>query len=286
MIDLLVGHSSFYLRNGWIKKCVEYVEENKNENIFSKSNIGAIDKLGIGSVMVQSLKFWMTMLDILKKEKKEFHLKREIKYILEKDPYLENKNTLWLLHTYIMERDEKNENPVLWNLFIRNKKNSLFTEEEARDILNVFYKEKNEAISERSVKDSINVFIKIYYKEVDIKNDPEDNLYSPFLKLNYLLKSEKNQYYFRNIESNEIAEEIIFYLLKRRLKIFKQISIIDSYNYINGIIKMRINEYEKLILKLENREFLFVDRAAGLQNINLTKEILEKDIIQLILERE
>ncbi|WP_407535613.1 DUF4007 family protein [Cetobacterium somerae] len=107
MVDLLVGHSSFYLRNGWIKKCVEYVEENKNENIFSKSNIEAIDKLGIGSVMVQSLKFWMTMLDILKKEKKEFHLKREIKYILEKDPYLENKNTLWLLHTYIMERDEK-----------------------------------------------------------------------------------------------------------------------------------------------------------------------------------
>ena len=286
MIDLLVGHSSFYLRNGWIKKCVEYVEENKNENIFSKSNIGAIDKLGIGSVMVQSLKFWMTMLDILKKEKKEFHLKREIKYILEKDPYLKNKNTLWLLHTYIMERDEKKENPVLLNLFIRNKKNSLFTEEEARDILNIFYKEKNEVISERSVKDSINVFIKTYYKEVDIKNDPEDNLYSPFLKLNYLLKNEKNQYYFRNIESNEIAEEIIFYLLKRRLKIFKQISIIDSYNYINGIIKMRINEYEKLILKLENREFLFVDRAAGLQNINLTKEILEKDIIQLILERE
>ncbi|WP_407536282.1 DUF4007 family protein [Cetobacterium somerae] len=169
---------------------------------------------------------------------------------------------------------------------MRNKKNSLFTEEEARDVLNIFYKEKNEVISERSVKDSINVFIKTYYKEVDIKNDPEDNLYSPFLKLNYLLKNEKNQYYFRNIESNEIAEEIIFYLLKRRLKIFKQISIIDSYNYINGIIKMRINEYEKLILKLENREFLFVDRAAGLQNINLTKEILEKDIIQLILERE
>ena len=286
MVDLLVGHSSFYLRNGWIKKCVEYVEENKNENIFSKSNIEAIDKLGIGSVMVQSLKFWMTMLDILKKEKKEFHLKIEIKYILEKDPYLENKNTIWLLHTYIMERDEKKENPVLWNLVIRNKKNSLVTEEEARDILNIFYKEKNEVISERSVKDSINVFIKTYYKEVDIKNDPEDNLYSPFLKLNYLLKNEKNQYYFRNIESNEIAEEIIFYLLKRRLKIFKQISIIDSYNYINGIIKMRINEYEKLILKLENREFLFVDRAAGLQNINLTKEILEKDIIELILERE
>ena len=60
----------------------------------------------------------------------------------------------------------------------------------------------------------------------------------------------------------------------------------DSYSYINGIIKMRINEYEKLISKLENREFLFVDRAAGLQNINLIKDISEKEIIQLIMERE
>lgn len=60
----------------------------------------------------------------------------------------------------------------------------------------------------------------------------------------------------------------------------------DSYSYINGIIKMRINEYEKLISKLENREFLFVDRAAGLQNINIIKDISEKEIIQLIMERE
>ena len=49
---------------------------------------------------------------------------------------------------------------------------------------------------------------------------------------------------------------------------------------------MRISDYEKLISKLENRDFLFVDRAAGLQNINIIKEISEKEIIQLILERE
>ena len=36
MVNLLVGHSSFYLRNGWIKKGVEYVQKNKDENIFSK----------------------------------------------------------------------------------------------------------------------------------------------------------------------------------------------------------------------------------------------------------
>ncbi|MGL5638785.1 MAG: DUF4007 family protein [Cetobacterium sp.] len=286
MADLLVGHSSFYLRSGWLKKGVEYVSENKSENIFSKSNIEAIDKMGIGSVMVQSLKFWMTMLDILGKKNKEFYLKRDIKKILEKDPYLENKNILWLLHTYIMDRDNKEENPVLWNLFIRNKKNGVFTEDEGRDILTIFYKEKAETISERSVKDSISVFIKMYYKELETKSDPEDNLHSPFTKLEYLLKNENNQFYFRNIEHSEVAEEIIYYLLKKRMRIFNQISVMDSYSYINGIIKMKINEYEKIISKLENREFLFVDRAAGLQNINMIKDISDRDIIQLILERE
>ncbi|MCI7188227.1 MAG: DUF4007 family protein [Fusobacterium mortiferum] len=285
MGNLLVGHSSFYLRNGWVKKGVEYVQKNKDENIFSKNNIKAIDELGIGSVMVQSLKFWLIMLDIIGKKDKELYLKREIEYILKMDPYLQKINTLWLLHTYIMEREKKDENPVLWNLFIKNTKNSVFTEEEARDILALFYKEEKEVVSERSIRDSISVFIKTYYKDIDLKVDPEDNLFSPFIKLNYLQKNENGKYYFRDIYNTEIAEELIFFLLKRIVK-DKQISIMDSYSYINGIIKMRINEYEKLISKLENREFLFVDRAAGLQNINLIKDISEKEIIQLIMERE
>lgn len=285
MTDLLVGHSSFYLRNGWLKKGIEYILKNNSEDIFSKSNIKAIDELGIGSVMVQSLRFWLIMLDIIEKKEKKYYLKREIEYILKKDPYLQKIDTLWLLHTYIMERDKNEENPILWNLFIGNKKNRVFTEEEARNILIDFYKEKSEKISERSVKDSVNVFIKTYYKDIDLKEDPEDNLFSPFIKLNYLLKNEEGKYYFRNIDNNEIAEEIIFFLLKRKVT-NKQISIIESYDFINGIIKMRINEYEKIISKLENREFVFVDRTAGLQNINLIKDLSEREIIELIMERE
>lgn len=285
MEDILVGHGSFYLRSGWVKKGVEYVNVDNSEDIFSKNNIKAVDELGIGSVMVQSLKFWLFVLDIITKENKTFKLKREIEYILEKDPYLQRKDTLWLLHTYIMERDNRKENPVLWSLFIKNKRNTVFTEEEARDILTMYYKEKNEVVSERSIRDSVNVFIKTYYKKKDLKEDPEDNLFSPFIKLEYLIQNEKEQYYFRNIESEEIAEEIILLLLKRRIE-GNQISIIDSYNYINGIIKMRINEYEKLISKLENRDFIFVDRAAGLQNINIIKDISEKEIIYLVMERE
>ena len=285
MVNILVGHSSFYLRSGWLKKGIEYIENNRSENIFSKNNIEAIDNLGIGSVMVQSLKFWLFILDVIEKDGNGFKLKREIDIILKEDPYLQKNNTLWLLHVYIMERDNSEENVVLWNLFIKNKKNSIFSEEEAKKILIDFYASKKEKISERSVKDSINVFIKMYFKNTENKEDPEDNLFSPFIKLNYLLKNENGKYYFRNIDSTEIAEEIVYFLLKRKAK-NKQISISDSYNYVNEIIKMRRIEYEKLITKLENKNFIFVDRAAGLQNINIIKNISEKDIIQLIMERE
>lgn len=289
MSNILIGHSSFYLRSGWLKKGVEYVLKDNKEYIFSKNNILAIDYLGIGSVMVQSLKFWMNTLDILEKENKEYKLKREIVTILKYDPYLQKTNTLWLLHIYIMERDNRNENPVLWNLLIRRKKYNVFSEKDIKEAVENYYKEIEEKISERSLKDSISVFIKLYYKtEEGDNNNPEDNLYSPFIKLNYLNKTEENKYYFRNIDSEELAEEIIFYLLKRELLNLKktQITIIDSYNYINGIISMRTIEYNKIINKLENRDFISVDRAGGLQNIIIKQDISEKKLIEMILERE
>lgn len=288
MSNILVGHSSFYLRNNWLKKGVEYVSTNNQENVFSKNNIDAIDYLGIGSVMVQSLRFWMNTLDILTKDGKEYKLKREILEILKEDPYLQSSGTLWLLHTYIMDRDNKNEKPVLWDLLIKEKKQTVFSEEDIKESLISFYKKNNEVISDRSLKDSISVFIKLYYRDENEKIEPEDNLYSPFTKLNYLNKNEEGKYYFRNINHDEISEEIIFLLLKRELinSNKSQITISDFYNYINGIINMTFTEYNKIISKLENRDFITVDRAAGLQNINIIQSIKEKELIKMILERE
>ncbi|WP_426709758.1 DUF4007 family protein [Cetobacterium sp. SF1] len=288
MKNILTGHSSFYLRTGWIKKGIEYVKFDNKENIFSKSNIGAIDFLGIGSVMVQSLKFWLELLDIIEKKDKEYFPKRYIEEILEHDPYLENKNILWLLHIYIMERDSKEEKAVLWNLLLENKKINAFTEENARKILEIYLKENNLGVSERTIKDSIGVFIKTYFNEKDNNLDPEDNLFSPFIKLNYLLRNEEGIYYFRNIDGKELSEYIILYLLCRHTNFYekKSITINELYEYVNGIIRMRFLEFTKLLNKLEERGIISLDRAGGLNNIKIVKEIEEKMIFKRILESE
>lgn len=288
MKNMLVGHSSFYLRVGWIKKGIEYIEENNEEYIFSKQNIKAIDFLGIGSVMVQSLKFWLELLDVVYKKDKKYYLNRNIDLIIKKDPYFENLNTLWLLHIYIMERKNKEEIPVLWELFIRNKKINVFTEDNAREILEIYLKENEIGVSERSIKDSISVFIKTYFNQKNKIDDPEDNLYSPFSKLNYLEQNEDKGFYFRNIESNEITEYIIFYLLFLDSYEYEknQININENYQYVNSIIRMKYLEYMKLLNKLENKNYISIDRAAGLNSIKVINKLSEEKIIKRILESE
>lgn len=285
--NIIVGHSSFYLRMGWIKKGIDYLDEDNTENAFSKNNIEAVDKLGIGSVMVQSLKFWLEVLEIIKKEKKEYILIRNIKKILELDPYLQNKNILWLLHSYILEREDKNKVVTLWEFVFNNKININFDEEELITAFKIYLDEKGINISERSLKDTINVFIKTYNSSKKNINDPEENILSPFLKLNYLIKNE-GKYYFRDIEEKEISEYLVLYLLNKKSNFLKmnEINLVDAYSHFNSIIRMKFYNYDKLINKLEKREIISLDRAAGLAIIHMKKILKDEEIIERMVESE
>lgn len=288
MIHILVGHSSFYLREGWIKKGIEHLKVDNSEMAFSKTKIKSIDKLGIGSVMVQSLKFWLNLLDIIKKENKQYIPKRNIEKIISEDPYLQNKNILWLLHSYIFDRDNKDETAILWDIAISSKKVNAFTKDELRVQIDIFFKENGINFSKRSVEDSISVFLKTYYSDIQKEKDPETNLYSPFNRLNYLQKNIKDEYYFRNISNTEISEYLAYYFLYRITEGFKHKAIEKnkSYNFFSSIIKMTHYDYEKLIGKLENKDFISIDRAGGLANIIIKKELTEEEIIDRLLESE
>jgi hypothetical protein len=284
---IFVGHSSFYVREGWLKKGVEYIKKHSEENAFSKTNIDAIDRLGIGSVMVQSLRFWMTSLDILDKDGKSYILKRDIEKILGKDPYLQNENILWLLHIYIMKREKKDQIPILWEILLKSKKINVFTLDMLESQINLYLKENSLSFSKRSIKDSISTFIKTYYTEAD-GEDPENNMYSPFSRLGYLEKNIEGEYFFRNISADKISEYLPYYLLCKlsREQDKSEIQMSELYNEFNSIIRMKYYEYEKLISRLQNRNLISVDRAAGLSNIIIIKKLDESEIVDRLLESE
>jgi hypothetical protein len=284
---ILSGHNSFYLRDGWLHKGYNLIknEEVISSSIFSKSNTDTIDELGLGSMMVQSVRFWMYLLGIIEKKSATTYRVSEIaKKVFEYDPYLQNNNTLWLLHINIFNL--QGEKPILWEgVFEKDSNYNNFSREELDSYMEVYLNEKAVKASKKTLKDCISTFLNMYSSKVDMSLDPEENLHSPFSKLGYLIE-EGDLYRFRNISFKEISEFLIYLVLSRRVK-GEQMQLSEGYKLVNKVIRMSFVDYEKLISKLENRNMLKIDRAAGLENIIFTNlEVSEMEIITEILEGE
>lgn len=290
---IMSGHSSFYVRGSWLNKLFYKVFEqdvNKklDKSFFSRSNLlEAIDVLGIGSKMVESLRYWTDVLEITNKKGDYMELSECAKLIFRLDPYLENKNSLWLLHSNILTKEE--EKVLIWDLVFSNSMGNNFTKESLEKRVELYCMENEIKFSKKTISDSINVFIKTYLKDEKNQLDPEENIVSPFVKLNYL--SENNGIYkIKSIDRKEVSEYLIYYLFLKKLKtmgIVNQITISEGYEYVNNIIKISFLEFEKIIQFLENENYLYIDRAAGLENITIdTKKYSETEIIKKILESE
>lgn len=290
---IISGHSSFYIRENWINKLFYKVYEkdiNKkiDKSFFSKNNLSvAIDTLGVGSKMVESIKYWIDILGIIEKNGDNLELSENSKIIFQLDPYLENLNSLWLLHSNILTK--KNEKVLIWDLVFKNQENNSFSKESLEKKAELFCIENRIKYSKKTLEDTINVFIKTYLKDEKTLNNPEENMVSPFVKLNYL-KQAGGVYKFINVNRESISDYLIYYLLFKKIKnqgLINQLSVIDAYDYVNKIIRISYLDFEKIVQELELQDEIHVDRAAGLQNITLDiKKYLEKDIIKKILESE
>lgn len=290
---IMSGHSSFYIRENWINKLFYKVfEQDVNKKIessfFSKANlINAIDILGVGSKMVESIKFWADFLGILEKKAKSIELSESMKVVFELDPYLQNNNSLWILHSNIFLKEK--EKALVWEKAFSLPEGATFTKESLEKSIELYYIENGSKFSSRMVLDTINVFIKTYYKDSKESVNPEENIVSPFVRLNYL-KEINGEFKFQNIERKDISDYVIYYLLYKKSKkmgIVNQITIKEAYEYVNKIVKMSYLNFEKTIQELEFQNELSVDRAAGLQNITIdTKRYSEKEVVKKILESE
>ena len=237
--------------------------------------------------MVESLKYWLDIFSIVDKKGNILELSECAKIIFELDPYLENKNSLWLLHSNIFTK--KDEKVLIWDLAFSSNSTSTFTKESLEKRAEYYCTENRIKYSKKTLVDTINVFIKTYLKDDKNSLDPEDSIVSPFVKLEYL-KEDKGVYRIKNIERKNISEYLIYYLFIKKLRstgITNQITISEAYDYVNKIIRISYLEFEKIIQTLENEKEICVDRAVGLQNITIdTHRYSEREIIKKILESE
>ncbi|WP_132995103.1 DUF4007 family protein [Sporanaerobacter acetigenes] len=275
-------HGTFYIRNGWISKGINVLDEG-DKTIFSPKNMEeAIDKLGLGQAMVVSLRYWLDAFGITEETRENNEVAKEFtefgRKIKEKDRYLERKGTLWLLHYKLATNKD---NATTWYWFFNKFNQREFDDEIFIQKLGTYISEEGEKpVSENTIRKDYLCLKNTYLYENNInKNENiEDAISSPLRELKLITNSGNNKMYMKNkINIEEIAPEIFYYIVLDRLPTqVNQISLEDltyKENFPGRIFNLNMNDVYDMTNILENKEYIKVNKKYGNNYI----EIFERD---------
>ena len=177
------GHGTFPCRYTWLPKAV--IALKKKPRLFSDVDEAMVD-LGVGKQMVYAIRFWVEAAKVAEKnEKSNFEVTPLGEQLMGADgfdPYLEDSQTLWLIHWNFSTHYE---NPILAWEFLMNS----WQEPEIIPSLVVqdFEKEVGQHDKQRSkvtLKEHFDVFLHTYLPTRGEKGDIlEDNLDCPLIEL-------------------------------------------------------------------------------------------------------
>ena len=285
------GHESFYLREGWIRKGLLAVK--KNPSLFVQKNLtSAIDELGVGSNMVKSIRYWLEFFRLIDKDTKEntYSLTTVAKKLLEKDPYFQNTNTLWILHVLSVQQTVNNEgdvslaNSCVWQIIFADAELSTFNKEKLVANVSTRIKEQDVSYAAATVKSGLATFFNTYHSEKKDAN-PEENIISPLTKLKLITTYEKNLFRFRTISSTEFSPYVIYFILFNQSAETSMIQLEEAFEEVRKCIKIDIKTLRHAIDRLVLDEVVTIDRAAGLNNIRVVEKLSLSSIIDKITKR-
>lgn len=201
------GHESFILRDGWLNKGLRALE--KDKKVFF-ANSGA-DELGVGVNMAKSIRYWLRCAGLSKESKGSIELSTLGNLILEKDPYLENIFSLWLIHCNIAKNQKE---ATTWNLFFQEFDSIEFNPEYLKKEMLQMVKDlpNLDTFSERSVTEDCDVLLRMYTRQKEKGKTPEEKNVSPFGGLG-LIRNRNDIYIKEQPALNKIPEELILYLV-------------------------------------------------------------------------
>ncbi|TKB46337.1 DUF4007 family protein [Thalassotalea mangrovi] len=231
------GHETFPLRYGWLYKLANYV--NSKDKLPSTSKLEApqsIVELGVGKNMVDSICYWGKMCGVVN----ENELTAFGKYLFSegslnsaRDPYLEKKSSIWLIH-YLLNRDLSSL--TAYRFFYNFSALQHF---EKSILLRECIKKSEKLVSnslfnEATLKKDIDCFLLNYCgkrKASGKKNIiNEDDFVSPLSELNLVADLGNGNYSSELTERPDLATEVFIFALA---EFFKQETKISKREVIN-----------------------------------------------------
>lgn len=219
------GHESFPCRYTWLPKAYQAILE--NPEIFSEDNLAMV-RLGVGKNMVKAIRFWVQAFGvaILTANKKSLEITPFGHHIFDidgLDPFLEDSQTLWLLHWKV---STILEDPLFaWYFLLNNWPDPSFSRSE---VISSFTRESermNRPLSDFTKEQHFDIFLHTYVPARSKKNSEvlEDSLDCPLTELHFILpagerivsESGKREplYEFTKQANNEISPDLFIYCL-------------------------------------------------------------------------
>lgn len=194
-------HETFSLRYGWLTK--GFQEFQKDSGIFNSDE--ATVKLGVGKNMVNSIRYWLRVAQMLETTPEGLQATELGKEVFSEngwDPYLEDEATLWLVHWLIATNAEL---ATAWYWFFNCFHKTEFTLDEAANALVEFVNQQlTGKHSERTVRHEMNLILRMYSQaSVTAKTDLEDILDVPLTSLRLISTGSSSQSYLSRPERRE-----------------------------------------------------------------------------------
>lgn len=211
----LGGHETFYLRPGWLTKGLFHLNDGKS---YRFADLEVADCLGVGRNMSKAIGWWLYTTGLVdrKNPKHHFEISDLGKIILKFDPYMTRIGTWWLIHTSAMVTHS--DKSLRW--FFSYKRPYRFTRTKLINDLKYELEETKgkSPPSIKSIQREVALVLKTY--SVDIPKpvvDPEDNLGSPFQRLNLILHKTATNH-FERAKSDLVPPEALGICLSCQLR--------------------------------------------------------------------
>ena len=274
---LLNKHGSFYIRNGWPTKIINAI--NADHLIFSPNNeLDAVDNIGVGRVMVKAMRYWASAMGLVTEDKIQqgvtCNLTNLGNVIAARDPFCQDKGTLWLLHRNLAT-NEAQATAWYWAFNVYNSKS--FSKD---DFCSAFYSYVQRAggnYQKNAVDKEFDCFKNTYVsdKAFDIEKIIEEDTV-PFFAPLRLLTYNSGVFERTKMSAKDIPIDILLYCImmdnEETLKNKRQLSIdmlLEEPNQVGKYMNLTYAVLLELLLQLENQGYIKVINNFGNRHIEI-----------------
>ena len=265
-------HGSFYLRSGWGTKIIQAVE--KDDMIFSPSKEqDAVDKIGLGRVMIKALRYWSDASGLTLEEKVQGGISESktslFDLIKEYDRYFQKKGSLLLLHRNLALNKE---NATAWYWAFNEMNMQTFTKENFVDGLHYYLAVNGMTIKKAAIDKEFNCFKNTYIgeKKFDIRTAMDEDTYPLLAPLRLLKVNEKKEIEKNYLTKIDIPLLVLIYSIAMdnpdESRNGGQISIdkiMEDKCQVGKYFPMRYSKLIEMLLEAENKKLISLNNNFG-----------------------